>query len=552
MEPDNRPAETDMSASISEASTRPRLGWQRWSSFSTEIKIFLALLIGLSPLGILGVVATVQGTQTAERDRASLLRVAGNEMSRNLGNELAADRSVIRRSLVGIPLGNLFPDEARRICSDIRLVLSEPDVAAPRIFIVAQSFSRELCPTGATEYLGAATAPVAPVEGLLGIDAKSGRLLSSVRFDEQETPYAAVLSYNSEALESIAEGDITNLPTHDISITGPDGLIDVRSELGASLPGTTQTIERPIGQSGHALVMTTYRAAFTGNELVSLLSPIAIWVAGALLSWGLLGFFIMRPLSRLHSSVAAYRPGAVFMRPRRRGAIAREIVLLEEDFSTLSETVAADKAELAKGLERQTALTREVHHRVKNNLQVIGSLISLHSRSAETEEAKRAYRTIQRRVDAISVVHRNHFAGSEDAMGHALRPLLSELASNLRASGQDGEGFPQISVTVDEIYVSQDVAVPVAFLVTELAELSSLCNADEPIAITVVRDKEQGSLARLTIESLGLASCEKFNALMVTRYERIMTGLSRQLRKPFTHEPGSGLYAIELTVLPAR
>ncbi len=538
-----------MNAPNSEAPAATRSGWERWTSFSTEIKILLVLLIGLAPLGILGVAATVKGTHNAERDRTSLIRVAGNEMSRNLGTGLAGDRAVVRRSLIGIPLGDLFPDQARRICTDLGIALNQADVAAPRIFIVAPSFSRELCPAGAVAYLGDDAVPKVPIEGLLGIDNATGRLVSSVRFDEQGTPYAAVLSYNSDALAKIAEDDIADLPAHDIAITGSDGRLDVRDGLGAELPGTTQTIERPIGQSGHSLVMTTYRAAFSGNEVVSLLSPIAIWVAGAVLSWALLGFFIMRPLSRLHRSVAAYRPGAVFLRPRRRLAIAREIVQLEEDFSALSETVAADKAELAKGLERQTALTREVHHRVKNNLQVIGSLISLHSRSATSDEAKRAYRTIQRRVDAISVVHRNHFAGSEGTAGHALRPLLSELASNLRASGQGDEGFPQISVTVDEIYVSQDIAVPIAFLVTELAELSSLCDAREPIAITVERDAEQPTLARLTIESAGLVGCEKFNSLMVARYERIMTGLSRQLRKPFTHDAGSGLYAIELTVL---
>jgi two-component sensor histidine kinase len=539
-----------MTAPTSQAPAASRSAWQRWTDISTEIKIFLALLIGLAPLGILGVTATISGTKNAERDRTSLIRVAGNEMSRNLGTGLAADRAVVRRSLVGIAVDDLFPEEARRICNDLRIALRQADVSAPRIYIASPAFSRELCPSGGASYLDGDAVPKVPVEGLLGIDQATGRLVSSVRFDEQEAPYAAVLSYNSEALAAIAEDDIANLPTHDLAIAGSDGRIAVREDLGTELPGMTQTIQRPIGQSGHSLVMTTYRAAFTGNELVSLLSPIAIWVAGAVLSWALLGFFIMRPLSRLHRSVAAYRPGAVFQRPRRFQATAREIVQLEEDFSALSETVAADKAELAKGLERQTALTREVHHRVKNNLQVIGSLISLHSRSATTDEAKRAYRTIQRRVDAISVVHRNHFAGSEGTVGHALRPLLSELASNLRASGHDPGGFPQISVSVDEIYVSQDVAVPIAFLVTELAELSSVCDASQPIAIAVERSATDPTLAVLTIESAGLAGCEKFNALMVSRYERIMTGLSRQLRKPFVHDPGTGRYAIELTVLP--
>jgi two-component sensor histidine kinase len=72
---------------------------------------------------------------------------------------------------------------------------------------------------------------------------------------------------------------------------------------------------------------------------------------------------------------------------------------------------------------------------VKNNLQVVASLLNIHGRSAETPNIHRAraYAAIGRRVGALSIVHRNHFAEMEENRGIALRPLISELAAELRA-----------------------------------------------------------------------------------------------------------------------
>jgi two-component system, sensor histidine kinase PdtaS len=84
------------------------------------------------------------------------------------------------------------------------------------------------------------------------------------------------------------------------------------------------------------------------------------------------------------------------------------------------------------------ATIREVHHRVKNNLQVVASLLNLHARGAKTEDASAAYASIQRRVDALAVVHRNHYAELEENRGVALKPLISELGANLRANAPAG------------------------------------------------------------------------------------------------------------------
>ena len=74
---------------------------------------------------------------------------------------------------------------------------------------------------------------------------------------------------------------------------------------------------------------------------------------------------------------------------------------------------------MSGALEGQRRLVREVHHRVKNNLQVVASLLNIHGRSAETAEARGAYAGISRRVGALSIVHRNHFAEMEENRGIA-------------------------------------------------------------------------------------------------------------------------------------
>ncbi|MEI9852059.1 MAG: histidine kinase dimerization/phosphoacceptor domain -containing protein [Sphingomonas sp.] len=96
---------------------------------------------------------------------------------------------------------------------------------------------------------------------------------------------------------------------------------------------------------------------------------------------------LIRPLRRLRSTVQRYRPGEEIV-PAWTGAMpAQEIRELGDTFREISRTVQTHEAGLAEGLVRQTRLTREVHHRVKNNLQVISSLINFHARGAKSAEA---------------------------------------------------------------------------------------------------------------------------------------------------------------------
>jgi two-component sensor histidine kinase len=275
--------------------------------------------------------------------------------------------------------------------------------------------------------------------------------------------------------------------------------------------------------------------------------PLLMWFAAAWIGWFVVNRLLIRPLVELQRVVAAYHPGEVLQPMRRIRTPAQEISTLAETFREISEDVATHEAEMAEGLDRQRKLTREVHHRVKNNLQIIASLINLHARSSKAPEAINAYASIQRRVEALSVVHRNHYAELEENRGVGVRSLMSELSASLRATAPSNGSRFVMQVDSDDVHVTQDVAVPVAFLITEIVELAMLTDPTALVRISVRKTAEAGRAA-LTVASAALRPSDALQARLDGQFDRVLQGLSRQLRAPLDYDPAAGSYRITVTV----
>lgn len=101
----------------------------------------------------------------------------------------------------------------------------------------------------------------------------------------------------------------------------------------------------------------------------------------------------------------------------------------------LESSVAERTADLRSTVEQRTVLLHEVEHRVKNNLQLIASLLQFQSRRAEEPAVKEALRTVQARVSAVSTAHRRLFhtsnVGSFD-VGQLLRDMVEDIVGRSR------------------------------------------------------------------------------------------------------------------------
>ena len=129
------------------------------------------------------------------------------------------------------------------------------------------------------------------------------------------------------------------------------------------------------------------------------------------------------------------------------------------------EAVKERTRELEAALETQTALLHEVDHRVKNNLQMVSSLILMQSRTIKDEAVKNSLATMLERIEALSTVHRRLYQ-SKDVSKFDVSDFARDLVSDLLAAS----GRSQITSKLDlePIVVPAEKATPVALIVNEL------------------------------------------------------------------------------------
>ena len=283
----------------------------------------------------------------------------------------------------------------------------------------------------------------------------------------------------------------------------------------------------------------------TALDRLVLLLPVLMWVLAALVAWLLVSRLLIRPLRQLQRAVIRYKPGEGTLDLPRRLGPSTEIQELRDAFGRTVARVDQSEREMATALEGQRRLVREVHHRVKNNLQVVASLLNIHGRSAGQPEAQAAYSAIGRRVGALSIVHRNHFAEMEENRGIALRPLLAELAAELRAGAPEAARKLKIDLELETVNTTQDVAVAVAFLITEIVEYAMMRKPESPVEVSLRRTSEL--TARLTLGSPVLVP-EESDEQEKTQFERIIAGLAKQLRSALDRKLGR--YSVDLPVFP--
>lgn len=108
-------------------------------------------------------------------------------------------------------------------------------------------------------------------------------------------------------------------------------------------------------------------------------------------------------------------------------------------------------------------LLKEVHHRVKNNLQIISSLLSLESGEIENEEVKKIFNESKRRVEAIALIHQKLYQDSNFSRVD-FNSYLEEILTNQKKM----DSQVQFSLDSDEIALDLDTAVPLGLIVSEL------------------------------------------------------------------------------------
>lgn len=500
--------------------------------------MLLILSLALLPLGIIAIFASIYSARENASQRAEQTLERLDDKAERLNELLARSIGTLRATssvVASAPAESLD-------CNAVLARLTSLQPAPGRYAIY-----------GADNLLRCATAGFVPVVG------RRDRSGQAVEISPDGETLRLTLFAEGGAVEGVAEfsrealRELTFIPgtraDFNLELLGGGRRMLLREDYRPMPFVQTVSDAAPIADGRLQLRIQLGASPIQVIDVLLILLPVMMWIGAGLIGWWVVNRQLLRPLGQIQRVVSTYKPGDRPLELPQLRSPAREIGELGSAFDDVTRTVARHEAELEAAVERQTRLVREVHHRVKNNLQVVASLLNLHSRGSTSPDAAAAYASIQRRVDALAVVHRNHYAELEENRGVALKPLISELAANLRATAPSGATGMQIRLDIGAVHVTQDVAVSVAFLVTEMTEYGMLCGAS---MVSVVLEVEEPASARLTIEMDCRAAGADRDPAMSERFERIITGLSRQLRSTLEHDPSSGRYSVRIAVTEGR
>ena len=503
---------------------------RRFERLPTAAKLLLILTALLLPIGI--ALGWLGGSGIRQANDA--LQGRSEDQSRSAARAI---ESLVARNALALRVaaaGALSQSRAAPCAAIVQSLATAPAIS--RRFALRDTNGRLLCVSGGFRPANP-TPLVAPGDIRLWINPEDNDLIIRVGVVggmatanlQKDEIRAAALDAGGDIRSLVVSDHANEMRIIDSDPTANDHLV---------------TIDWPIGNGALVTRIGSTSARITTIDQLILLLPVLMWILAALVAWLLVSRLLIRPLKRLQNAVTRYTPGSELNLPRRLGP-STEIQELRDAFGRAVARVDESERDMTAALEGQRRLVREVHHRVKNNLQVVASLLNIHGRSAGTPDAQAAYAGIGRRVGALSIVHRNHYAEMEENRGIALRPLLSELAAELRAGAPDSARKLIIDLDLESVNTTQDVAVAVAFLVTEIVEYAMLKSPQDPIDLSLRRTSEL--TARLTLSSHVLVP-DQADQPEKAQFERIVTGLAKQLRSELDRKLGR--YSVDLPVFP--
>ncbi|MFZ2054245.1 MAG: histidine kinase dimerization/phosphoacceptor domain -containing protein [Candidatus Aminicenantales bacterium] len=122
---------------------------------------------------------------------------------------------------------------------------------------------------------------------------------------------------------------------------------------------------------------------------------------------------------------------------------------------------------LQASLQEKEVLLREIHHRVKNNMQVISSLLNLQSRHIQNPAVMEMFKESQRRIRSMALIHERLYQSS-DLSRIEFSQYLRSLATHLFHSYQVDSSRIQLRIEAEEVHLNINTAIPCGLIVNEL------------------------------------------------------------------------------------
>ena len=503
-----------------------------WATTPVRTRLALALVLSLAPVLIVSAIQSAISVRRETQEHQSELAAAAQRSAATARARIAAAE---------ILLQTLAPGSMGFQCAP-RLAEIKNRIPGYDNLIRFDSLGRVACaaadapadPQRRNRPWFAALAAGQPITvtsqaGVAYADRPS--ILASVRALDNDGHFEGVLSAVID-LDSLRPQTLDrSLPDRSqVAITDPSGHVlsttsanafppDVGGHLtGAARQGPLMWFESD--RQGKARVFTS--APLVGQEVYVVLSaprqgvvswavfnPISAIVLPALaflLPLMAVGFVAERGVVRwivyLRRIAAIYARGRYSVSPKRAETAPPEIRQLADSMDAMARTIAARDAAVRQSLVQKEDLLREIHHRVKNNLQVISSLLNLQERALTDPAARTAMSDTRQRISAMALIYRALYQGP-DLRRVELRDFLDELIAQTLLS-ESVRGAPiRTELDIEPLEMDADRLAPLALFAVEAITNAKKHGLDKCGGVLAVAFHVRGETAELSITDSG-------------------------------------------------
>jgi two-component sensor histidine kinase len=336
---------------------------------------------------------------------------------------------------------------------------------------------------------------------------------------------------------------------------------DVRSTLLAKAAGQDIAVHRHVDRQGRETVFAIAALPFTALYAVlaqpsqslfgwfgvrlaaDFASPLLIWLMAVAIAGVAIHRLVIRWMLQLRQMVVRFLYSREMNQEVRFEDAPRELKELAESFIKMMQTIEARNAQLNDAIAHRDMLIKEIHHRVKNNLQIISSLLNLQSRSLTDDVARDALLGLQGRVNALALIHQSLYETQEQQMVE-LQGFLGALCHQMEelVSGRQIYVISQ----VPRHFVTAETAVTLAMLVTEVVSNATkhAFKNQKSGRVLVELQAGEGGEATLVVSDNGIGgfALNDFNQGRQGLGRDLILGYVRQLRGEMTVTERNGTH----------
>jgi two-component sensor histidine kinase len=263
------------------------------------------------------------------------------------------------------------------------------------------------------------------------------------------------------------------------------------------------------------------------NPLTGIVFPLLTFLLALITVSVVADRVVVRWIVYLQRIAALYARGRLSVRPVQAEQMPPEIRELAETLEDMADAIVGRDASLRDSLAQKDALMREIHHRVKNNLQVISSLLNMQQRALVDPAARSAMSDTRQRITALALIYRALYQGP-DLKRVDLRPFLEELTAQL-INGELAHGQAiRTELKVDPLVIDPDRLAPLALFAVEAITNAQKHAFSARGGTLRLNFTVRGDEAELEICDDGQAEEDALTSSGVGR--TLMTAFARQLR----------------------